>query len=405
MTSFRISAALILLAVAAVPAAAQSGVQRANWALAERFSSENVSRVISTPNVEANWILETDSLWYSWSDANGRRFHLVVPQGPRRQLLFDHQRMAELLSSETGAPIVAQDLPIEDLEFEEGAGRITFEARDIRFAFDLADQTLVRLGDAEEEEEEEEEPREWRRFSPDSTAWIYAEEHNLYLVTVRDGMQLPAVQLTTDGVEDYSFGSRDPDDDRGNSGEGGGNRSGDGDRAQPEPDSIARRVAPSLTWSDDNQAFFVTRGDSRGIDVDLWVIDVLAEPRPELRTYNKTLPGDPVAYRELFVYRLGDASLTELPQVHRWKDQTLTEIHWGASSDRLRLIRRDRPWQNLDFIEVDLNNGAVRTLISESMSGARLEGGSGFGNMYQPRYLAKGGDFLWWSERTGWGHL
>jgi dipeptidyl aminopeptidase/acylaminoacyl peptidase len=389
-----------LLSATATPLGGQETTgTRANWTLAERFNSENVSKFIHTSSVQPNWINETDSLWYEWTDGAGTRFEFVLPDGPTRRPLFDHQRMAELLTAATGKPQVAHDLPIESLEFTEEGDAFEFEVDSTRFRFDLDARTLEEL-----EEEEEEDEREWRLFSPDSTAFIYAEKHNLYLVEVVDSVEQEAVQLTTDGEEDYSFGNRDEDDVRRERQRQGQER-GRGRREFDPEDPTEYRVRPRGEWSEDSQAFFVQRSDSRGLSQDLWVINVLEDPRPELRTYDKVMGGEAVPYRELFVYRRGEEAPTELPEVHKWKDQSLVNIHFGATSHVLRLIRRDRMWQNLELIEVDLDTRDVKVLVEESLGWSTLEGGSGFGNQYQPHYVESGGDFLWWSERTGWGHF
>jgi dipeptidyl-peptidase 4 len=48
--------------------------------------------------------------------------------------------------------------------------------------------------------------RDFRNFSPDSTLFAFARDHNLYVVDVAAG---DTVQVSTDGVEHYSFGARD----------------------------------------------------------------------------------------------------------------------------------------------------------------------------------------------------
>lgn len=384
--------ALLFAATAPLDAQDRGSHSQANWELHERFSSDNVDRFIPTSSVQSNWVHETDSLWYRYSEADGVRFQLVIPQGPEKQFLFDHQRMAQLLSQELRQGVDAKDLPIEDLEFSEDGTQIEFMAEDVEFIYHLDEGTLENLGEPEEEEDDE---RTWRRFSPDSTAYVYAEQHNLFLVEIVDGVEQDAIQLTTDGEEDYSFGSREADEDD-------DEEEGDEDDSE-DPTEV--RVASGAQWSEDSRAFHISRSDWRGIDADLWVINYAADPRPTLNTYRKVLPGEPTAYRELFFYHRGDTSLTEIPTVHRWKDQAHADIHWGADSDHLRLVRRDRLWQNLDLIEVDLNTLEVTTLVSEGIEWSTLEGGAGFGNQYQARYLEEGGDFLWWSERTGWGHF
>ena len=59
---------------------------------------------------------------------------------------------------------------------------------------------------------------------------------------------------------------------------------------------------------------------------------------------------------------------------------------------------RDRLQRNLEFCEIDLNSDKVTPLITEAITDGSLE--------VQPvRYVKPGGDMIWWSERSGWGHF
>ncbi|MFO0094718.1 MAG: DPP IV N-terminal domain-containing protein, partial [Gemmatimonadaceae bacterium] len=108
------------------------------------------------------------------------------------------------------------------------------------------------------------------------------------------------------------------------------------------------------------------------------------------------MPGEEiVTQNELWVYRRGEPAIKQV-SVRRWKDQSLQDVHWPLNGDKVRLVRRDRPQRAIDFIEVDVPSGAIRTLLTDAIEGAALEP--------KPiRYLRKGGDFLWWSQKTGWG--
>jgi dipeptidyl aminopeptidase/acylaminoacyl peptidase len=109
------------------------------------------------------------------------------------------------------------------------------------------------------------------------------------------------------------------------------------------------------------------------------------------------MPGEEnVNQQQLWSFRRGDTQLTRVP-VEKYKDQRLFDMHWTASSDKMRLVRRDRLQRNMELIEVDLPAKRVSVLLTESMENGYLE-------RQNVRYL-KGGDFLWWSERSGWGHL
>src|SRR6185312_10182893 len=130
---------------------------------------------------------------------------------------------------------------------------------------------------------------------------------------------------------------------------------------------------------------------------ELYLVNNLANPRPTLMTYTYAMPGEAnVGQSELFFYAVGDTALTPV-DVHRWKDQRLSDIHFDGTASRLRLLRRDRTQRHLELIEVDPKSRAITSLLHEDVESSSSEN--------QPvRYVRKGGDMIWWSERTGWGH-
>jgi dipeptidyl-peptidase 4 len=408
------SASLALLATFATPSAGVAQAPRvanANWALADNFDTEKLRPFVYSTSVTPGWINDTDSLWYSFRDSRGVRFELVIPKTRTRRPLFDHVHMAELLSAEVRKPVEPANLPITRLTFTDDSRAIRFRVDSLRFEYDLAAATIKRVPPGEDEEEEPPVGRggrgggggggfqggrgrgDFRNFSPDSTAYVYAREHNLYYVEASN--EDAPIQITTDGVEYYSFGNRDTtdvqeddDDEDDDEQQQTGQRRG---RQARDP-----RVRANVTWSPDSRTFYVTRNDSREVG-DLYLVDVLADPRPTLRSYKYAMPGEEkVAQVELWTFDRAARKLTTV-DVKRFKDQRLFDIHWTTGSDRLRLVRRDRLQRNLELIEVDLATGGIRSLITESVENAFLE-------RQNVRYVKGGGDMIWWSERTGWGH-
>jgi dipeptidyl aminopeptidase/acylaminoacyl peptidase len=131
---------------------------------------------------------------------------------------------------------------------------------------------------------------------------------------------------------------------------------------------------------------------------ELYLVNVLADPRPELVKYKYAMPGEEnVTQVELSVFSRGATTLTPV-DVSKWKDQRLFDIHWPVGSDRVRLVRRDRLQRNLELIEVSIPSLATRVLLTESVENAYLE-------RKNVQYVKSGGDFVWWSERDGWGHF
>ena len=429
-------AATVMFALAAGPASAQEkAANHANWALADKFSTEAMREVLSfSTSVTPRFINKTDSAWYNWRDRNGARFMLVVPKTRTRQPLFDHSRFAADLTALHRRAFEAHNLPFTTVDFADSTNASVFQFRvdTMLYEYDLRTSAMKSLGRA---------PRgggpggggrggrgggggggggraggagqnqDFRNFSPDSTAFVFAREHNLYFVEVAKG---DTVRLTTDGVQNYSFGARDTttqnqqqqqqdeqdDQEQGQRGQGQG-QGGQGQQARNRDP----RVRANVTWSKDSKAFYVTRNDARKV-ADLYLINMLSEPRPTLTTYRYPMPGEEnVRQGEMHVFNRATGKLSRLDAINKWKDQSNSSPHWGTTSDKLRVIRRDRLRQHLELIEVDLaNNNNVRVLVTEAVQGATLEG-QPVGISYNARYVKEGGDFIWWSERNGWGHF
>ncbi|HXH61241.1 MAG TPA: prolyl oligopeptidase family serine peptidase, partial [Fimbriimonadaceae bacterium] len=106
-----------------------------------------------------------------------------------------------------------------------------------------------------------------------------------------------------------------------------------------------------------------------------------------------------VEQTELYYYTEDTGELKHIP-AEKWKDQTLSDLHWcGEGHDKIRFIRRDRLQRNEELCEYDPATDKVTVLITESVENAYIE--------RQPtRYVGEHntGDIVWWSERTGWGH-
>ena len=377
-------------------------VNRANWALAERFSTANMRNLTFSTAVAPRWIGETDSMFYNWRDRNGGTFYLVVPQQRLKRPLFDHVKLAEELSRLHRKAYEANKLPFTSVNFTKDHKRLRFQVDSTRYEWNLAAQTLTSLGtwkrDSVALDEEREETGgqgggargpdgrpEWRNFSPDSTAFAFARDHQLFVVEVATG---DTVQVSTDGEKDYSFGFRDTSSTQ---------LQQDQDSTQGDQDrSRDPRVRANVSWSPDSRSFTVQRNDSRKVK-DLYLVNVLANPRPTLSSYKYAMPGEQeVSQQELFVFTRGERALRKVP-LDKWKDQRVLNVHWPVDSRAFRLVRRDRLQRNLELLEVTTATLATRTLLTESVENAFLE--------TQPvRYVTRGGDFVWFSERTGWGH-
>lgn len=444
-----ISAGLILLT--ALPLAAQEHVNKANWPLAEKFSTPNVRSRTYTTAVSPHWLGQSDSLCYDWKDHSGSTFLLVVPTTKTKKPLFDQAKLAAQLSELSHHAHDPQDLPFTSITFSKDRKTFGFTADSSKWEWDVSAETLKRLGPASLAggangrggrggrgggEVNDSTPAtapdtlntcggagggragggggggggagaggrggDFRNYSPDSSMFAFARDHNLYVVKVATK---DTVQLTHDGVEHYSFGARDTLQERqqreltlqgqnladsvGVQGGGGG-----GGRGAVNRDP---RVRANVTWSPDSKAFAVTRMDQRKVK-ELYLVNNTASPRPELMSYTYAMPGEEnVGVEELYLYRVGDTKLTSAT-IRKWKDQRLFDIHWnGKGSDHLRMVRRDRTQRHFELIDMELPSQTTTQLLNEDIENNSSE-------RQNVKYVKTGGDFIWWSERSGWGH-
>ena len=439
-----VAAGLFALVVPSVTAGAQEHSNKANWDLAESFSAANLRSRLYTNSVSPHWLGQSDSLCYDWKDHNGSTFFLVVPTTKTKKPLFDQVKMASQLSDLSHHAHDAQNLPFTSITFSKDRKTFTFNADSSKWEWDVATEMLKRLGPADRAgggaggrggrggrgggvtDGPPPPPPDtvntcggnagggragggggggggrggaggdFRNYSPDSTMFAFAREHNLYLVKVATK---DTVKLTTDGVKNYSFGARDSvqdqqqqelqqqqqqqDDQQGGGGGGGAN-------------SRDPRVRANVTWSPDSKAFVITRNDNRKVG-ELYLVNNIANPRPTLMSYTYAMPGEEnVGQEELYLFNVGDTKLTPV-NAKRWKDQRLYDIHWNLSANKLRMVRRDRTQRHFELVEMDMGTKAISPLLKEDIEGNSSE-------RQNVRYVKKGGDMIWWSERTGWGH-
>ncbi len=438
-------AGLIVFTALIAGGVAQNNGNHANWPQAERFSTEQLRPYLYSSSVTPAWINKGDTFWYAWRNREGQNYWLVDAKARAKKPLFDHSKMAALLSEAVKKPVLAKDLGIATITFDEkNADLIRFVKENIRFEYDLKAETLKEVGRinrpagagpgagpgqggqgggggggrggggggggfggqfGQGNPAAAQALRDgFRTFAPDRKVYAYAQDHNLFVVETAD--EKNAIKLSTDGERYFSFGSaqdrgqgqnqqqRQQDDDdqqQDNENRQGGEGQGEGQRPRET------RVRVQADWSPDSKAFVITRSDSRKVG-ELSLVNVLTEPRPTVTTYKYAMPGEEVVpTQEIFVFLRDEKKLKKL-DVEKWKDQRLFDLHWVENGDRLRFVRRDRLQRNMELCEVNPKTGDLKVLLTESVESAYLE-------RKNVRYIKPGGDFLWWSERSGWGHF
>lgn len=351
--------------------------QKADFRAAEKFSSANLNKMLGSSSVRANWLKDSDRFWYSYKTGDGNFYWLVDPAKKSKEPLFDNSYLCSEVNQQIHKILNPLDPDIKKLEFKDDNLSFNFEVDSFKFEYVLKSKEIKVVDTINQKEESKKRKEEaWKGFNEDSTWIVFARDYNLYLMKADDA-DSTEYQLTTDGEKHYSWGGRGRDDD---------------------DTTKAKRERAWVRWLDGNQKFYVSRSDSRKVE-DLWVLNVLKNPRPELETYKYAMPGDTeVPQEELWVFDVNSKEGVQI-QTDKYKDQTLEVYPIKDRDDELYFVRQDRTCAIKDVCLANTTTGEAKELFSErdepywNWSYSRLY------------VLNEGKDLIWWSERTGWGQF
>lgn len=346
-----------------------------NFELAERFSATNVTQKVGSTSVNAQWLKKSDKFWYQWNDSNGRRWMYVDVAKKMKRPLFDQDDLAAKLSEQFNKGISATDLPLRNFRFDEDKKLFSFHVDSIQFTYNADRMELIK-GDTLKKDT----PEPWASYSPDSTWIAFARKHNLYIMRA-DDPDSTEIQLTTDGERWFSYQQNHGDT------------------------TSTRRLRARAQWFEDSKKLMVKRQDFRKVG-ELWVINTLGSGRPSLDTYKYAMPGEKEHYVDhMEVFDPSTRSMVKI-KAEKWPDQSLGGTYFNGGgvfmtkkSDYIYFLRRNRTWDEIDVCKANTTTGEVEVLWSETSKPY-------FNTRYaQLAIINEGQEYIWWSERTGWGQL
>ena len=413
--------ALAVMGLMGTSAALKAQERLPEYLQAEKFTQSKLNTMLFSTTVDPHWFQQGNSFWYTYKTSEGTSWYVVNPTARTKNLLFDREEMAAQLTEIVGDPFEARQLPIKNLKAEEDGRTFTFEvvsSRDAKpkkddkkakkggkpkkevvyFSYDYPTKKLTHLKDKEEE------PKRlaWGSVSPDKKTVVYAKDLNLYKMSYEDYLKakkdekdstIVEIQLTTDGMEDFGYGIP---------------------RNVLNTDTLCngkRRGVYGL-WSPDSRHFVMNVSDNRAVKP-LWVINVMAQPRPTLETYKYQMPGEkeaPVVHTYLFdmqtntrkeiktaAWKDQTVSLQSKPMMQKQRDMDERHAVWAGDNNRFFLTRSSRDLYRIDVCSYTIGEDSIVPVIKERM------------NTYQEtrplKTLNGGKELIQWSERDGWAHL
>lgn len=408
---------IVILLAGAAGMAQNKPVTKANYELAARFSPKKVGKMVFSTSITPRWFKNTDKFWYTWQTSEGTFYYIVDPATASKKLLFDNAKLAAQLTEIVKDPFDAQNIPIQNIKLvndtkfafeikstadvetkDEKTGKPKKEKKVFGFEYDIASGKLTEVKDYKTPKPY---PR-WGSVSPDRKYVVFSKDFNLYYMDMEnfekarkneEDSTIVEHQLTTEGTKDFGFGS------------------GNSDPYATDKEK-KKRTGAYILWSPDSKSFAFIRSNTSKVK-DLWVIDILANPRPKLETYKYHMPGETEApVRHLYLFDMEGKKYKEIKSA-AFKDQELRILNapylkknmadsithnvWLGTADKFYVIRTSRDLKRVDLCAAPVTADTLKTLVEERL------------NTYvetRPVQLINGGkEFIQWSERSGWAHL
>jgi len=371
---FFITTGLIIALVISCVNTGTEVLKESDYQRAEKMLSSYTSQLVYGADVRPRWT-DDNHFWYMNSIRGGHEFILVDAESMERAPAFDHERLAILLSAELEEEYEAKKLPFRSLSFSPDLSSVSFTAKGNSYTYNRDDEVLNKSADQEYGIENS-------LTSPDGSKAAFIRDYNLWVKDTDSGRE---TQLTFDGIKDFGYAT---------------NNAG-----------WTRRETPVLLWSPDSRMIATFKHDGRGVGQMYLATTNVGHPEPEIWKY--PLPGDSLIFRihrvVIHVDRQQTVKLKMDPDPHRstitdhiaTRGGKFADVEWSPDGSMLAFVSTSRNHQHEVLRLADPFTGEVRDVYEES-SDTFFESGY---NMINWHILPETNEFIWYSQRSNWGHL
>ena len=389
----RLTGMLVAMMLAGGQARAQAAgrvLTDADYRLAESRLAYKTNLLVAH-TVARPEFLQGNRVWYRDATPAGDGVHMratyviVDPATKTVSPAFDHAAVGAAIAAATpGKPAPnAGDLHLDDLKMldPDASGHprvVTFTSDGQRLRCGVAGTVSCALDTAIETGPDAAVPSV---VSPDGTRAAFIRNWNLWMRDVKTGAE---TQLTKDGVPDFGYAT---------------------DNA-----GWTHSDKAILVWSPDSKKIATFQQDQRKTGL-MYLVPV-TNTHPVLEAWRYPLVGDKdVTMIERVVIEVPSGKVVRFrmpPDQHRssicddvscsggWDD-----VEWAADAKTIAFVSTSRDHKDEWLRVADAANGAVRTVFHESAP-KFFESGDGRVNWH---YLPESNEFLWFSERSGWGQM
>ena len=364
--------------------------QTALFENAEKYTSDQLQKVMRSSRSSYNWIGESSLFYYTDSTGEIPACYIVDAERKTKKLLYQTQELVQKLKELTAKDIDSKDFYLYSLDIDpKNIHEFKFNFKTKRYVYytktarleEVKKPIVVKTG-GKTKSFSFGKQEYWKKFSPDSNWFVYGYRHNVYL---QKADEATSTQLTSDGAPYYSFTSS--------------NASSTDDK----------KSSTMLYWLKDSKKLISLREDKRKVQ-EMTIINSLTQPRPKVETYKFPMPGDKeVVKYELFLFDVDKRNATKV-DIEKYRDQkiimqntitsgrTLLQANnIGANGPNVYFLRRSRTNDQIDLCALNTETGKVKVVISETCEPHFND------QLFSCHIINEGKDILWWSERSGFG--
>ncbi|MGE0133018.1 MAG: DUF885 family protein [Blastocatellales bacterium] len=357
----------------------------ADYAAASALLGRNLRGAVKNQSVEPHWIGDSGSFWYQRDEARGTSYVRFDPKTGSRAPLFDHAALATALDRAIGAEArpTATNLGLSSVALSADLKTLTGIAGRKAVACNLVAVSC---------EASDPKPAEPGLLpSPDGKRAALIRNHNLVVRDLASGQE---TQLTSDGARHFSYGTLT---------EGA---------LITIPNRKSGMALPPVgsTWSPDGRYLIAPRNDERKVGVSPFIewVPQDGSRRPILHEIRSASVGDREQVKtSFFVFEpaTGRQTLIVPPESYDLASLLTTDpVGWSVARGQVFLIARTMGSKSVALLRVELATGKA-AIVLEEKAPTRVETNTVEYNIPNVRIMGDGAEAIWYSARSGWGHL
>lgn len=351
------------------------------YAVAEGLLTAVTAKKIRNAAPVIRWVGDSNVCWYERQTIDGSEWVTVDSASGGRQPAFDHEKLAQSLR-ERGHKAEAAKLEISVSKI--GFDAIEFVLEKHRFRYPRSGGELIVLGNVE--------PAHGPSRSPDGKWLLSQHDGNLWLAASGAGAQ----QITTDGSPDDGYAIY-----HGNYKAGHVPRSRNDSNGQPA----------GVVWAPDSSKVIVWRIDQRHVEPYPYLETAPQDGsfRPKVHLPRMPLTGEApptirwlsldIATRQLIPLQLPD------DQLHLHQDwEAVRKWMWSPDCSHAWAVMFGANQKAAYLLDINLADGVTRIVVSEKDE-PRVELNTTSYSTPAVEVIGNMEQVIWYSHRSGWGHL